>query len=496
LLIFFAPPTSAARGFLEACLLIPLLAWGALRFGTRGATAAVFLASSIAVAGTAVGRGPFVQETVSRSLLSLQAFLAIVAFTLLVMGAVMAERAAALRSSQAALEVQERARRRAERAEDALREADRRKDEFLGVLSHELRNPLAPIRNAIHLLGRAPAGSDEAGRARSVIERQVGHLTRLVDDLLDVTRISRGKILLQCAHLELSALVCEVAADHRASFDARGVALEVRADAGPLWVDADPARLAQIVGNLLQNAAKFTDAGGHVAVRVERDGPSRAALRVGDDGIGIDPSLLPRVFEPFTQADQSLDRRRGGLGLGLAFAKALVELHGGTIEARSEGLGRGTKLAVFLPLARHEGRAAAAPSRHDEAAPGRRRVLVIEDNLDAAATLKDVLEMHDQEVAVAHDGEEGLARIRALRFDVVLCDIGLPGLDGYEVARRVRSQPGEAPMLVAMTGYALPEDRRRALEAGFDHHLAKPFDFAELEEILERSAARADVRPG
>jgi two-component system CheB/CheR fusion protein len=480
-LVFFGSPAGAASGFLQACLLAPLVAWGALRFGTRGATAAVFVVSAIAVAGTALGRGPFVQDTVSRSLLALQTFLAVVALTALVLGAVIADRAAALRGARAALDEQLRARRRAERAEDALREADRRKDEFLGVLSHELRNPLAPIRNALHLLGRAPAGSDEAHRARDVVERQVAHLVRLVDDLLDVTRISQGKIRLQLSRLDLSSLVREVAADHRPSFDARGVAFEVRADA-PSWVDGDRTRLAQVLGNLLQNAVKFTDAGGHVAAEVGGEASGRAVLRVRDDGIGIAPELLPHVFEPFTQGDHSLDRRRGGLGLGLAFAKAIVELHGGEIEVRS-GPGRGTELVVTLrgapgPPAVVAGSPAAAPASR------RRRVLIVEDNPDTAETLKDVLELHDQEVAVARDGEEGLARVWSLEPDVVLCDVGLPGLDGYEVARRIRAEASAGPTLVALTGYALPEDRRRALEAGFDHHLAKPFEFSELERIL------------
>jgi two-component system CheB/CheR fusion protein len=377
------------------------------------------------------------------------------------------------------------------RAEEALRDANRRKSEFLAVLSHELRNPLAPIGNALHLLRRAPNDPDRASRAMAVIERQTSQLTRLVEDLLDVTRISQGKIQLRRERVELGDLVRRVVEDHRTGFEARGVALGTSIAAGPLQVDADAARITQVVGNLLHNAAKFTKAGGHVAVSVERVEPGRATIRVRDDGIGIGADVLPRLFEPFTQADESLDRSAGGLGLGLALVRTLVEMHGGEVEAKSPGLGRGAEFTITLPLVAGGGvQAETAPVTLRPRA-GRRRVLVIEDNLDAAETLREALLMNDHEVAVAHGGEAGLAKAREFRPDVVICDIGLPGLDGYEVARRIRGDLQLSPTLIALTGYALPEDQVRAREAGFDHHLPKPFDIAALEEVLTRAVAGA-----
>jgi PAS domain S-box-containing protein len=705
LLVFLRPAAAAAGGIVQACMLIPLLMWGALRFELRGATAAVFLASAIAVAATALGRGPFAQESSSGGLLYLQAFMAIVATAVLVVGAVTAERADALRRCELAdealrgsedelrritnttplmltrcssdlrylfvnrayaqmlgrspdeisgkpivqimgaqgyetirpyveavlrgrkveyeddvhfegvgdrtlhvtyapdanergdvigwvasiIDITDRKRAEAEarslaqfpeenpnpvmrasmdgsvlyanraarellhgsgtqdgrlpqvllealprvpqrstirdlelssapdrvhvftlsrsageghvnlfglditdrkRAEDALREANRRKSEFLGVLSHELRNPLAPIRNALHLLHRGPEDAVRASRATAVIERQTNQLARLVDDLLDVTRISRGKIQLRRHRVELTELVRYTVEDHRPAFDARGVALGVRIVPGPIWIDADAARLTQVVGNLLQNAAKFTRPHGHVAVRVERDGAAHASIRVSDDGIGIHSEVLPSIFEPFTQADDSLDRSLGGLGLGLSLSKAIVEMHGGRVEAKSPGLGRGTELTVSLPvLTDVGGEREPAPARRRPPAV-RRRVLVIDDNVDAAEMLRETLAMSDHEVAVAHDGEDGLAKARAFKPDIVICDIGLPTLDGYEVARRIRADRTLSPELIAVTGYALPEDQAKAFEAGFHHHLAKPFDLTALEALLAEVSAK------
>jgi signal transduction histidine kinase/ActR/RegA family two-component response regulator len=439
----------------------------------RGATGAVFIASAIAVAGTASAMGPFVADSLPGSLLALQAFMAIVAVAVLVVGAVTEERAA---------------------AEAALRDADRRKDEFMGVLSHELRNPLAPIRNSLHILARVPGESEQASRAMAVIERQTHQLTRLVDDLLDVTRISRGKIQLHRGRVELAALVRDTVEDHRALFSSRDIALGVSVDVEPQWIEADATRIRQVVGNLLQNAAKFTNARGHVTVRLGQEA-GRAMIRVADDGIGMTPELLTRIFEPFTQADSSLDRPHGGLGLGLALVKALVEMHGGEVEARCEGPGRGSEFTVRIPVLHGvEAVPEAGPAGPTDVA--RRRVLIIEDNLDAAESLKVGLEMSGHEVAVAHDGEEGLAEARSLRPEVVLCDIGLPGLDGYEVARRIRADPTLHPVLIAVTGYALPEDQRRAHEAGFDRHFAKPFEFREIEEAVlnARVALAAEAR--
>jgi signal transduction histidine kinase/CheY-like chemotaxis protein len=363
----------------------------------------------------------------------------------------------------------------------ALREADEAKGEFLGVLSHELRNPLGPIRNALHILEGAPAGGEQALRARGVIERQVDHLTRLVDDLLDATRISRGKIELQLSCLDLAELVERTVEDHRSVFAERGLAIEVKAEAR-VQVHADRTRVAQIVGNLLQNAAKFTPRGGRVTVTISRVA-DRVRVSVRDTGVGIDPGMLRRLFRPFAQADDTLHRSQGGLGLGLALVKGLVELHGGRVEARSEGRDRGAEVAFELRAADAAIRDAPASARRADVAP--RRVLVIEDNADSFETLREILELSGHEVAGARDGAEGLERARAFLPDVVLCDIGLPVMDGYEVARSIRADAALGrTTLVALTGYALPEDQRRAAEAGFDRHLAKPASVGEIERAI------------
>jgi signal transduction histidine kinase/CheY-like chemotaxis protein len=359
-----------------------------------------------------------------------------------------------------------------------LEEADRRKTQFLAVLSHELRNPLAPIRNSVYLLDRTPPGTDQEARTREILRRQTDHLTRLVDDLLDVTRFSRGRIELRRTSADARVLVHQACDDHRALFLARGLELCVDA-AGPVWIDADVTRVAQVVGNLLQNAAKFSEEGGTVVVSVSAAG-GNAEIRVRDAGIGIAPDLLPRVFDPFVQAECGLARSRGGLGLGLALVKDIVELHGGSARAYSEGSGRGAEFVVNLPLA-----SAPRPVRPDGPFHPRRaiEVLVIEDNPDAARSIADVLEMEGHVVHVATDGRSGIARACELRPHVVLCDIGLPDVGGYEVARILRRDEGlRATRLIALSGYAQPEDRRRSLEAGFDAHVSKP---ASLEALLD-----------
>jgi PAS domain S-box-containing protein len=368
--------------------------------------------------------------------------------------------------------------------EQALADASRRKDEFLAVLSHELRNPLAPVRNSLYVLARAEPGGEQARRMQAIIERQVSHLTRLVDDLLDVTRISRGKIQLQRARIELGELVRRTVEDHRSTFTANGIRLEGRVASSPMWLSADGTRIAQVVGNLLGNAAKFTPRGGRVDLSLEQEG-ANAVLRVRDSGAGITNEMLERLFEPFMQADRTLDRARGGLGLGLALVKGLAELHGGSVTATSEGPGRGAEFVVRLPLSPATEKAV-ANGETGRVAP--RRVLIIEDNIDAAGSLKEALELDGHEVEVAYDGPEGLTKARAFQPEVVLCDIGLPGMDGYEVARAFRADDALAgAFLVALTGYALPEDLQRAEDAGFERHLAKPPTFEKLSELLEEA---------
>jgi signal transduction histidine kinase len=367
-------------------------------------------------------------------------------------------------------------------ANEQLLEADRRKNEFLAVLSHELRNPLAPIKNSLYILNRATPGGEQARRALRVIDRQATQLSNLVDDLLDVTRITRNKIRLQKQRLDLSQLVQRAVEDCRTFFERNDVRLSCDLAPTPVLVDADATRVAQIVGNLLQNAAKFTPRGGraHVSVAVEA---GQGVIRVVDNGVGMAPETVALLFQPFMQADQSLDRSKGGLGLGLALIKGLVEMHGGTIQAQSDGLGKGAAFVVRLPL--ETGDAPEKPSVRASGPRICRRVLIIEDNLDAAESLREALELGEHEVEVAHSGPEGIERARSFRPDAVLCDIGLPGMDGYDVARVVRQDPTlQSTCLVALSGYALPEDLERAVEAGFQHHLAKPPSVDRLEQVL------------
>ena len=369
-------------------------------------------------------------------------------------------------------------------ANERLRQADRAKNEFLAVLSHELRNPLAPIKNSLYVLDRAVPGGEQARRAQAVAARQVDQLSRLVDDLLDVTRIARNKLALQRSRLELGQLVRRTLEDYRPIFESAGVYLELEAAPGPVHVHADGQRMAQVVGNLLHNAAKFTPRGGRVVVKVAADAAGgRAMVTVADTGLGLTPEMTAYVFEAFMQAEEGLERREGGLGLGLALVKGVVELHGGEVSVSSAGPGQGSRFVVRLPLdlsdpAPVERRAAATRGRH-------RRVLVIEDNVDAADSLRDVLQIQGHEVALAYDGASGIALAREFRPEVVLCDIGLPGMDGYEVARAFRADEAlRGAQLVALSGYALAEDQQRAAEAGFDQHLTKPPSVEKLAAVL------------
>ena len=385
------------------------------------------------------------------------------------------------------------------RAEQALLEADRAKSDFLAALSHELRNPLAPIRNGLTILEYASPDSEEARTARAVIGRQVDQLVRLVNDLLDITRISRNKLQLQPERLELGQLVGRTVEDHRSQFQAAGVRLELAGVADPLFVDADRNRLAQALGNLLQNASKFSDRGGLTTITVTPDhGKSRVEIRIADSGVGVTAEVLPRLFQPFVQADNTLARGQGGLGLGLALVKAIVELHGGQINARSDGLGKGTEFVLTLPLA--QALPAQQPESRERPAPSSRRVLVIDDNVDAANALQFLLKVvfRVREITVAHTGPEGLEKARAFRPELVLCDIGLPGMDGYAIASAIRADPElRDARLVAVTGYTQPEDVRRAIDAGFEWHVAKPLEVEEMKKILRHLASETAlaVRP-
>lgn len=368
-------------------------------------------------------------------------------------------------------------------SEHSLREADQRKNEFLAMLSHELRNPLAPIRNALQILERSDPGGEQAARARAMIERQTAHMKRLVEDLLDITRITRGKIQLVRERLDLAELLSRTVDDYREQFVKNGVELSFNGCDGAVWIDGDPTRIAQVVGNLLHNAVKFTPRGGRTSVMLTVDS-GHVVLRIRDTGLGVEPSMQARLFAPFTQADSTLDRSRGGLGLGLSLVKALTEMHGGTVSVASDGIGKGTEFTVCLPLS-----TPASPTVQTVAVAPRakqaRRVLVIEDNRDAADSLRELVELLGHMVDVAYSGTDGIAKARTFRPDIVFCDIGLPELDGFGVARWMRSEPSlRQTFLVALSGYAQREDIDKCRDAGFHRHVAKPPDIDVIERIL------------
>lgn len=375
------------------------------------------------------------------------------------------------------------------KAQEALTETDRRKDEFLAVLAHELRNPLAPVRSAVDLLAlRAPADPILA-RASKIIGRQVAHMTRLIDDLLDVSRIARGKIQLRMERCNLAEIVRQTTDDHRRMFDRGGLELTVR---GPetAWIRGDPTRLSQMIGNLLQNAEKFTQRSGRVDVSVEQDA-NVVRVAVRDTGAGIDRAMLERLFEPFTQGTTTHDRSPGGLGLGLALVKNLAELHGGSARAESPGPGQGSTFTLSFPRLPSVEEEPPAVHRNEPMRP--LRIVLIEDNSDAAELLQALLEAMSHEVHVAYDGTAGVELIRKLRPDVVLSDIGLPGtVDGYGVAQATRAEPSlRDTYLVALSGYGQEDDRRKAATAGFDSHLVKPVDYETLRRVLERVPRRS-----
>ena len=371
------------------------------------------------------------------------------------------------------------------RTEAAMREADRRKSDFLAVLSHELRNPLAAIRNSVYVLERKGPGKGPVALAREVIDRQSRHLTRLVDDLLDLSRIDTGKLRLQVVDVRLDALVSRIAEDYRESFASAGVDLDVTVPEEPVEVAGDPTRLSQMIGNVLANAAKFTQRGGRVQLSLSREA-STAVVTVRDNGVGMSRELVSTIFEPFVQAERTLARSLGGLGLGLALTKALTSAHRGTIDAHSDGPGRGSAFVIRIPVTHAVSLSRPAERRRPRAPGPARRVLVIEDNPDAALSLKAALEIDGHLVEVALSGPEGLHKVRTFSPDVILCDLGLPGLDGYEVAKALRADPA-APTpgcLVALSGYGLPDDVERARQAGFDRHMIKPPSIADLDRLL------------
>jgi signal transduction histidine kinase/CheY-like chemotaxis protein len=382
------------------------------------------------------------------------------------------------------------------RAEEALKHADRAKNEFLAALAHELRNPLAPISNSLHILRLAEDLAPGVQRLLEIMEQQTRHLVRLVDDLLEVSRITNGKVEMRKETVELATIVANAVEISRPLMDAAGHQFAVTLPAEPILFNADPVRLTQVIANLLNNAAKYSDEGGQIWLTSRREG-DEIVVSVRDTGMGIHADMLPHVFDMFAQADRALTRARGGLGIGLTLVRTFVEMHGGRIEAHSEGIGKGSEFVVRLPLS-----ATAAPRGEirpslprSQSAPPRRRILIVDDMRAASYVLGRLLGKMGQEVRVADDPAAALQLVRAERPDVIISDIGMPKMDGYQFAQCLREEPGlKDTVLVALTGYGQEDDERRAREAGFDHYLVKPVALDELQDLLEKLAINTSVK--
>jgi signal transduction histidine kinase len=371
-------------------------------------------------------------------------------------------------------------------AEEALRNADRRKDEFLAMLAHELRNPLAPIRTASELLARSLPPQDRVQAAVGIVKRQATHLTRLVDDLLDVSRITQGRIQLQRRPLALAAIVAQAVESVEPLVSEKQHELTLTSSARPLYVNGDSARLVQCVANLLTNASKYTDPGGHIRVETRTE-QSSAIVAISDDGIGISAELLPRIFGLFVQSDRSLDRSQGGLGIGLSVVQKIVEMHGGSVLAASAGPGRGARFEIRLPVIEPP-EATAEPGRQPTIRS--RRILIVDDNVDAATSLAEYLMLDGHQTQVVYSARGALESVESFGPEIVLLDIGLPDINGFEVAKRIRGE-GASVRLVALTGYGQAEDIERAREAGFDAHMVKPVDLDALERVIAGTNTQA-----
>jgi PAS domain S-box-containing protein len=381
------------------------------------------------------------------------------------------------------------------RAEEALRDADRRKDEFIAVLAHELRNPLAPLRNGLHVIRLSAGDAHAVTQAGSMMERQLGHMVRLVDDLLDVSRISRNKMELRRARVLLADVLSSAVETARPAVESAGHDLVVSLPPAPVYLDADLTRLAQVFGNLLTNSAKYTEPGGRIWLAAERRG-GEVVVSVRDTGIGIPADALPTIFDMFSQVDRAMERSTGGLGIGLALVKGLVEMHGGTVTAESAGPGKGSLFTVRLPAPEAAQQVVPATPAGGPARKGpKRRILVVDDNRDAAGSMATLLKLLGNEVSTAHDGVEAVQAAEQFRPEVVLMDVGMPNLNGYEATRRIREQPwGRGMMVIALTGWGQEGDKTRSQEAGCDGHLVKPVNLSDLEELLtelETAASRA-----
>lgn len=473
LFVFLAAPF---RDLPLEFLTLPAFAWAALRLGQREIITTVALTMVIAVVALELGYGPFIVGTPHQSLLVSQAFILTIAMLAQPIAAVIADRERILGEEYEARVTAEG--------------HARTKDEFLALLSHELRNPLAAITAATGILRETNDGDKLGKRAVDIVDRQTAHLGRLVDDLLDISRITRGKISLEKKILPISEIAGRAIESSRPMFAARGQRFELIEPAEQLWVEGDPTRLTQVILNLLNNAAKYTPNSGQIKLTITAEG-EHVVIRVRDTGIGISSELLPSIFDLFTQGDQSLERSEGGLGLGLAVAKRLVELNQGTIEAASEGPWRGSEFTVRLP------RIAANASEPRTSRPVQLaypippcRVLVVDDNVDSAEMLAVLLRMKGNDVHVAHDGPTAVNVAVEYKPNISLIDIGLPGMSGYDVARELRKHYGDGMTLIALTGYGQDEDRRKSREAGFDEHLTKPVQF----DVLEKHMAQLNAR--
>ncbi len=475
-LAFLGDFTTDLGGVSLAYIVFPFVIWAALRFGQPGTTAVTLVAAALTIWATLNSLGPFGTGPIHERLLLLQVFMGVVAVTALVLGAALAER---------------------RRGEEALTAADRRKDEFLATLAHELRNPLAPIRTGVDFLRLTETHDAESRNVLEMLDRQVQQMTRLVDDLLDVSRVTSGKIRLQLQSVDLETVVGQAIETSRPLYEARGHEVAVFLPSRPLVLQADATRLAQVFANLLNNAATYSDRPGHITLTADQEGHD-VVVRVRDTGYGIDRETLPHVFDLFTQGDHSLTRSGGGLGIGLTLVSRLVEMHGGSVQAFSEGPGKGSEFVVRLPIApaaSHAGK----PPRED--APRRaletaQRILVVDDNLDAAHSLERLLRTDGHKVQVTFSGLAALASAASWQPDVVLLDIGLPDIDGYEVARHIRSHSwGKDVVLIAVTGWGQPDDRKRAMDAGFNHHLTKPVEYAAMSDLLARLNAEFHPAP-
>ncbi|GGY84447.1 hypothetical protein GCM10011613_31720 [Cellvibrio zantedeschiae] len=377
------------------------------------------------------------------------------------------------------------------RQEQREREADKRKDEFIATLAHELRNPLAPIGNAASMLKFAQSKPEVLGQATNIIERQLSHLVRLVDELLDVSRISQGKIELSRERIELSSVVQQSLEICKPLAEAASHKITVNLPSQPIYLNADPVRLSQVLSNLLVNACKFTNKNGHISLDVHTNNRS-LTITVEDNGIGIPPTMLKTIFEIFSQVDQSLERSRSGLGIGLTLTKRLVELHGGNIEAFSEGLGKGSEFIVRLPIVIDEAPTLAA-SKNVEKPTAKKRILIADDNVDSANTLAEFLRLMGNEIFVVHDGEQAVVVANAQRPDAILLDIGMPNLNGFETCQQIRKHPwAENILIIALTGWGQDEDRRKSAQAGFNEHFVKPVDLTKLMELLATPVATKD----